>query len=161
VRKISPNYFSKLLSQVKMSDSQKERLNEVFRIFDTNDDGLISTREMALAIRAFGHNPTQTQMSAYTKEVNKDQRGGISFKDFSELMANKMNTLDSPEDIVDAFRVFDMEEKGLLSVNELRHVLMNLGEKLSEQEMSEMIKAAKVDSNGNIDYREFVKRMSE
>lgn len=138
-----------------------ERLSEVFRIFDLNDDGTITAKEMVLAIRAFGLNPTQAQIAAFVNEVNKDQRGGISFKDFSELMADKMNKIDAPEDIVDAFRVFDIEQKGLLTVNELRHVLMNLGEKLSEQEMSEMIKFAKADVNGNIDYREFVKRMSE
>ena len=46
---------------------------------------------------------------------------------------------------------------GFISAAELRHVMTNLGEKLSEQEVEEMIREADVDGDGQINYDEFVK----
>lgn len=40
---------------------------------------------------------------------------------------------------------------------ELRHVMTNLGEKLSDNEVEEMIREADVDGDGQINYDEFLK----
>lgn len=138
-----------------------DRLHEVFRTIDVNNNGVISTHELSYAIRLFGLNPSEKEISNYQKEINKDSRGGISLKDFIDFMTDKIDKFDSPEDIVDAFRVFDMDENGFISTNELRHVLTNLGEKLNKQEMDDLIKVAHSDAKGEIDYRELVKRMSK
>ena len=39
-----------------------------------------------------------------------------------------------------AFRVFDKDGNGFISAAELRHVMTNLGEKLTDDEVDEMIK---------------------
>jgi calmodulin len=41
----------------------------------------------------------------------------------------------------------------------LRHVMTNLGEKLTDEEVEEMIREADLDGNGEVDYDEFVKMM--
>jgi calmodulin len=48
-----------------------------------------------------------------------------------------------------------MGESGL----QLRHVMINLGEKLTDEEVDEMIREADLDGNGQVDYDEFVKMM--
>lgn len=144
----------------KHSQHLLDRLHEAFKIYDQNNDDMISaSKELPLVIRAYGLNPSQSELSNYIKQIEKDPRGNISFQDFSDFMLDKMSNFDLPEDIVDAFRTFDMEEKGFISVNELRFILMNLGEKFSEQEMDEFILATQVNANGDVDYREFVRSM--
>lgn len=139
-----------------------DRLREAFKTFDQNNDDMISaTKELALVMRAYGLNPSQSELSNYIKHIEKDPRGNISFQDFSDFMHDKMRNFDLPEDIVDAFRTFDMEEKGYISINELRYVLMNLGETLNEQEMEELIISAQADVNGDVDYRAFVRSTME
>ena len=44
--------------------------------------------------------------------------------------------------------------------SELKHVMTNLGEKLSEEEVNEMINEADTDGDGQINYEEFVKMMN-
>jgi hypothetical protein len=49
--------------------------------------------------------------------------------------------------------------QGFISAAELRHVMTNLGEKLTDEECDEMIREADVDGDGQINYEEFVKMM--
>lgn len=44
-------------------------------------------------------------------------------------------------------------------VLQLRHVMTNLGEKLTDEEVDEMIREADVDGDGQVNYEEFVKMM--
>lgn len=51
-----------------------------------------------------------------------------------------------------AFKVFDLDGNGYISAAELRHVMANLGEKLSDADIDEMIKAADNDGDGQVDF---------
>jgi calmodulin len=42
---------------------------------------------------------------------------------------------DTEDDIIEAFRVFDKDGNGTISAAELRHVMTNLGEKLTDEEV--------------------------
>jgi len=52
--------------------------------------------------------------------------------------------------------VFDKKGDGLISSTELRRVMTSLGEKLSEEEVDDMIREARTDLNGMVDYIQFV-----
>ena len=49
-------------------------------------------------------------------------------------------------------RVFDKKNCGYLTVDELRHIMTNLGEKLTDEEVDEMIREVDLDGDGHIDY---------
>lgn len=49
-------------------------------------------------------------------------------------------------------RVFDKNNDGLISSTELRHVMTNLGERLSQAEVDDMIKEADLDGDGMVNY---------
>lgn len=42
---------------------------------------------------------------------------------------------------------------------QLRHVMTNLGEKLTDEEVNEMIREADIDGDGQVNYEEFVRMM--
>ena len=48
--------------------------------------------------------------------------------------------------------MFDKNNDGLISNSELRHVMTNLGEKLSDEEVDDMIKEADLDGDGMVNY---------
>merc|ERR1712061_861832 len=70
-----------------------------------------------------------------------------------------MKDTDTEEELIEAFKVFDRDGNGFISAAELRHVMTNLGEKLTDEEVDEMIREADVDGDGQINYEEFVKMM--
>ena len=66
-------------------------------------------------------------------------------------MARKMKDTDSEEEIREAFKVFDRDNNGFISAAELRHVMTSIGEKLTDDEVDEMIREADQDGDGRID----------
>jgi EF-hand domain pair len=71
------------------------------------------------------------------------------------MMARKMKDTDSEEEIREAFKVFDRDNNGFISAAELRHVMTSIGEKLTDDEVDEMIREADQDGDGRIDCQIF------
>ncbi|XP_052105393.1 calmodulin-like isoform X2 [Mytilus californianus] len=85
--------------------------------------------------------------------------GTLNFPEFLTMMAT-MKDKDSEEELRGAFRAFDKDKNGFVSAAELRHVMTNLGEKLTDGKVDEMMKEADTDGDGNIKYEEFIVMMS-
>lgn len=79
------------------------------------------------------------------------------------MMARKMKDTDSEEEIREAFKVFDRDNNGFISAAELRHVMTSIGEKLTDDEVDEMIREADQDGDGRIDceYHRFLLPISK
>ena len=54
------------------------------------------------------------------------------------------------------FQLFDTDNSGDISYDELRHCLTDLDNLLTTAELDEMMKKCDVDGDGNISYEEFV-----
>jgi len=121
--------------------------------------GTITTKELGTVMRSLGQNPTEAELMDMINEIDADGNGTIDFPEFLTMMARKMKDTDSEEEILEAFKVFDKDGNGFISAAELRHIMTNLGEKLTDDEVDEMIREADIDGDGQINYEEFVKMM--
>lgn len=63
---------------------------------------------------------------------------------------------DPREEILRAFELFDTENKGRISIDDLRRVARELGEGLQEEELQAMIDEFDVRSEGGIDRETFL-----
>jgi calmodulin len=57
------------------------------------------------------------------------------------MMAKKVKETDGEDELREAFRVFDKDGNGFISAAELRHVMTNLGIKLSRFQFQIKLKA--------------------
>merc|ERR1712217_97942 len=142
-----------------LTGEQIAEFKEAFSLFDKDGDGTITTRELGTVMRSLGQNPTDAELQDMINEVDADGNGTIDFPEFLSLQARKMRDTDTEEELIGAFKVFDRDGNGFISAAELRHVMTNLGEKLTDEEVDEMIREADVDGDGQINYEEFVKMM--
>ncbi|GAB0497375.1 hypothetical protein I4F81_002976 [Pyropia yezoensis] len=142
-----------------LSEETIREFKEAFALFDKDGDGTITSTELGAVMRSLGQQPTEAALKQMISEVDADGSGTIDFAEFLTLMSRKMKSADSQAEILEAFKVFDKDGSGKISADELRQVMNNLGEKLSDEEVSEMIREADTNGDGEIDVKEFVKMM--
>ncbi|KAH7543239.1 calmodulin-like protein 11 [Ziziphus jujuba] len=142
-----------------LSEEQIAEFQEAFCLFDRDGDGCITIDELATAIKSLDQNPTEEELKNMISEVDADGNGTIEFGEFLNLMARKMKENEAEEELKEAFRVFDKDQDGYISPNELRHVMINLGERLTDEEVDQMIREADLDGDGLVNYEEFVRMM--
>ncbi|OWF37728.1 calmodulin-A-like isoform X2 [Mizuhopecten yessoensis] len=147
------------MSVEKLSEDQIAEFKEAFSLFDKDGDGTITSKELGTVMRSLGQHPTESDLKDMVNEVDTDGNGTIDFPEFLAMMVNQLQGASNDEELREAFRVFDKDGNGLISAAELRHVMISLGEKLTEEEVDEMIKEADMNGDGQIDYDEFVKMM--
>ncbi|KAI3975347.1 hypothetical protein MKX01_018789 [Papaver californicum] len=142
-----------------LSEEQTLEFQEAFCLFDKDGDGCITIDELATVIRSMDQNPTEEELQEMMREVDVNGNGTIEFVEFLNIMGRKMKEADAEDELKEAFKVFDKDQNGYISANELRHVMINLGEKLTDEELEQMIKEADLDGDGQVNYDEFARMM--
>ena len=142
-----------------MSEELKQDYMDAFNMFDTNHDGTITPQKIGELMRKLGQIPTEKDLICMIENVTKPGSKKIGFDEFVDMMEKKNNEEDTEVEIIDAFRAFDTESNGLISVVKLEHIIRTLGETLTDKEIEEIISEADVDGDGYINYEEFVRMM--
>lgn len=84
----------------------------------------------------------------------------VDFDSFSKILnrPNGFRDPGEPEEYCRGFQVFDKDMTGFIGVGQLRYILTNLGEKMSDEEVDELLKGVNVDtSSGEVNYVELVR----
>lgn len=132
---------------------------DIFTLFDKKGQGTISKHLFGDYLRAIGYNPTNQLTEDILAHGNAPDQltleaiGGLIGQNEAELDAT---TTGKVEDFIKAFQVFDKENTGKVSVGDIRYMLTSLGEKLSDEEVDELLKGVEVDGNGGVDYKKFI-----
>lgn len=129
-------------------------------MFNPNGNGMIPNEQVGPAVRALlGKNPTEKEMREMIKEFDREGTGQIDFSDFLSLTAGLLKEQTTEEELVEAFRVFDREGEGTISANKLHLIMANLGEKLTANEIDELVREADIENNNSINYEKFLRIM--
>jgi len=142
----------------RLSEGQIAEFKEAFSLFNKAQDGFITQKELGIAMRSLGHNPTEPELADMINEVDLDGNGLIDFPEFLCMMARK-NASDQETEIKEAFKAFNKSGNGRVTKDELKTVLLAMGEKLTDEEIGEMMEEADLDKDGGLKYDEFVKIM--
>ncbi|KAF6102434.1 calcium binding protein 2 [Phyllostomus discolor] len=139
-----------------------EELQVAFQEFDRDQDGYIGCRELGACMRTLGYMPTEMELIEISQQITG---GKVDFEDFVELMGPKLlaETADmiGVRELRDAFREFDTNGDGCISLGELRAALkVLLGERLTQREVDEILHDIDLNGDGLIDFEEFVRMMS-
>ncbi|XP_072461729.1 calmodulin-like [Notamacropus eugenii] len=143
-----------------LTEEQTTEFKETFSLFDKDGDDNTTTKELGTVMRSLGQNPTETELQDMINEVGANGKGTIDFPEFLIMMARKMRDTDREEEIRETFHVFEKDGNGYIGATELHHEMKNLGEKLTDEEVDDMIREADTGGDGQVNYKEFVQIMT-
>lgn len=132
---------------------------EAFQLFDKRGNGRVERGALGDLLRACGQNPTLAEIGDLERGLGAD----FDFETFSKIL-NRPGGFREPFDIdeyIRGFQVFDKERSGFVGKGQIKYILTNLGEKMSEEEVEELFKSTIDTGSNEVDYREFVKTIAE
>ena len=142
-----------------LTEEQISMFQEVFSLYDVDEDGTIRTKDLKKVFQCLGSNFSKEEMEELTNEVDPRAFGVINFQQFLVMMAH--NLKQEPPNLErrshEVFKFFDVDKKGFITASDLKQTMVNLGENLTDKDVKQMIQDADVDEDGVVDYGDFIK----
>jgi Ca2+-binding EF-hand superfamily protein len=150
--------------------------------------GSIDAKELKDLMASVGQNPTDDELAEMIRIADADGTGArcsprrgrgvrrcllsqsphphaaagdIDFAEFVTLMAHKMADEKSEATLKAAFSVFDTSGDGFISAEEMRRIMINVGEPVTLDDVEQVIRKVDIDGDGVINYEEFTKVIIE
>ncbi|XP_065174433.1 myosin-2 essential light chain-like [Sycon ciliatum] len=141
-----------------LSDDQLAEHRDAFSLFDKKGDGKIDLNQLGDVLRALGQNPKTSEVKKMAQDVDPRGAKRLGFEEFLPILnsVRKKSAQGTQEEFIEGLKVFDRDGNGTVSSVELRHVLTSLGEKLTDEEVDQLLVGME-DAQGQVQYEEFVK----
>merc|ERR1711976_727272 len=127
---------------IQLDIDELEEVQDVFDLYDFWDgrDGLVDAAKVGDLLRCTGLNPT---VDFVNKNGGTTKFGEKQYK-FEEILPIYKAISDEKDcgtfaDFMEAFKTFDREGQGYISSAEVRHVLTSLGERLTDDEVTQIM----------------------
>lgn len=107
-----------------------------------------------MALRALGFEYKKPEILKLIKDHDKTGTGRIEFNEFNKLgishflVSERILARDPLEEIRRAFKLFDEDGTGRISIRNLRHIALELGETIDEDELRAMIEEFDLNGDG-------------
>lgn len=132
-------------------------LEEVFKMFDDDNSGEISTLELGNILRHEGYIHDLLELQRLSAQYDVDGTGEIGLREFLKLM--RAFREDQVKQFWKMFKQHDADNSGTMSTQEVGAVLRSLGHEVSLPMVQEAVASVDVDNSGEVDWDEFVDLM--
>ena len=144
-----------------LTAEQLDEIKQAFDLFDKDGSNTIDVNELRDAMKALGIYLKKDAVKKMMERVDKDGNGSIDLLEFQSLMAEKISERNPEEELRKAFRLYDIDDTGKITFENLKKVADDLKEELTEEEILDMIKEADDDKDGEVSLDEFIKLMKK
>ena len=140
-----------------LTDEQKNEIKEAFSSFE--DEGL-TPDELKSAMKTLGFDSNNNEVSKILDKIDT-KKGPLKFDDFMDVMLEKESEKDPDDELRKAFRILCEEGTDKITMKSLSKICVDLGEKIGEDELQEMIGEADKDQDEEIGEEDFIKIMKK
>ncbi|EDW97088.1 calmodulin [Drosophila yakuba] len=137
-------------------------LKEVFSLFDTDCDGLISKDDLRFTYTALGNDPNEQLLEQMMQEAKEP----LDYEAFVRLMSRRTQELDPEDVLLEAWSKWDDHGTGKIDERKIYEELTNYGDKMTLNEAKEalshapMAKPKSLEEPPMIDYPAFCRMLS-
>jgi len=139
------------------SEEQIAEFREAFCMFDKRGEGEIPVQDLQSLFQSMGQSIMPSDIARLLNSWDIDKDGMIDFPEFLNILSSQLSGVDNEEFLLEAFRVFDADDSGYITADELKKVMGSMGERMTSSDVEEMIHQADMDGDGMINFEEFVR----
>ncbi|XP_019875346.1 troponin C, isoallergen Bla g 6.0101 [Aethina tumida] len=148
------------LKDLDIAKDQLKMLKTIFDSFDLEKSGEIAVDMIGQILDMLGNQLSPEELQKIIQEIDEDGNGVMSFNEFAHLAARFLveeeeDTEQILKELKDAFRLYDKEGLGYITVDLLREILKELDEKMTPSDLEQMIEEIDTDKSGTVDWEEF------
>jgi calmodulin len=142
---------------VKLTSEKMTELREAFMLFDYTKSGRINARDIGPVVRSVGLKPSEAEIHDIMGDVQQ-MGGDVDLATLVELVSAKVTNppAERPEALREMFSIYDKDNRGSISEQEMKHLLTSVGEKLTDEEADQLLKASGCVQNGQVQYDKFI-----
>ena len=154
-----------ILKEEQKKEDNLRRLRKEFLQLDFDGDGQITTKDLGVVLRSMRTKlrATEGQNKRVLDDIDKDGDGTIEMKEYLKYMKNQTNknlifrALYYRSNIRREFLRYDVDGSGYITKDEFMHVIkVTMGGALSEHQFDTLFTESDYNSDGKINYEEFV-----
>lgn len=144
------------ITKHEFAEADVAALKKAFDVFDEDRSGTIDSKELQSVLQSLGRTATEAEIVAMIASVDAANTGTISFPDFLLLMWKRKVELQQLELYRSAFRAFNVSGSGKMTSAELRNLMAQLGQRVTDEELDEMVFEADEDNDQLLVFEEFL-----
>lgn len=137
-----------------LSNKQISELKKWFIKIDSNNSGCINSYELAEAMKLSGYQIAEDEINEIIKNYDNLGEGKINYTDFLIATLDKKNLLDE-EILWQAFKYFDVDNDGVISIENIKEVLERSGAHLKDSEIESILSTSQMKSFENSTFENF------
>jgi len=142
-------------------DEMIDEWKEMFSLFDFDKNGFILCDDLGSVLRGMGRNLTEATISRLINTYDTTGSGKLDFPAFYRIMTENapMPGPCTEEKVMRDFKVFDLHNDGYIPVSDLVHLLRNLGEPLTRDDVEHLMQEIYIDGDNRVNIKDFVQHM--
>ncbi len=110
-------------------------------------------------MRALDFDLNPADLEAVRKQIDPLNEGFIRFSNLKLVMEDKLKEVDTYEDLIEQFKKLDKDGDGMIPAPEFKQYMKNLGMKMTQDQLDELMKEADGKNEGKVDIEELCQRL--
>ena len=144
---------------------EKDQILVLKKCFDgfADEEGAIPVDQVGSILSMMGMKVKPSALREIIEDIDEDGSGLLEFAEFCQLAAKFLVEEDEEalkKELKEAFRIYDKEQLGYISIETLKEILRELDNKLTEEDLDSIIEEVDEDGSGTLDFDEFMEMMA-
>ena len=139
-----------------LTDEQKREIKDAFATFEESG---IEADELKSAMKTLGFDANNPDVQKILEKIDS-KRAPLKYDDFMDVMIDSSEK-DPEAEMKKAFKILCEEGTDKITLKSLSKICADLGEKINEEELQEMINEADKDQDEEVGEEDFIKLMAK
>ncbi|KRZ56127.1 Calmodulin [Trichinella nativa] len=128
---------------------------EAFRGLDANGDGVVTAEDFSIKMLRLGIPHSVDELLHAMREIAGDGTEEVDFDALFPLMTCEVESDEERMELKETFNIFDRDGDGYITAEELKNVLNDLGDPVSDEEVLAILTSTDNDKDGLISFEDF------